>query len=67
MLKYFLDNNPVSPKQSRFRPGDWCVNQLLSVTHYIFTFFDNGLEVSGIFLDISTAFDKMDTMDLYIT
>ena len=59
MLKYFLDNNLISPKQSGFRPGDSCINQLLSITHDIFTSFDNGLEVRGVFLDISKAFDKV--------
>ena len=53
MLKYFLDNNLISPKQSTFRPGDSCINQLLSITHDIFTSFDNGLEMRGVFLDIS--------------
>ena len=60
ILKYFLDNNLISPKQSGFRPGDSsCINQLLSITHDIFTSFDNGLEVRGVFLDISKAFDKV--------
>ena len=59
MLKYFLDNNLISPKQSGFRPGDSCINPLLSITHEIFTSFDNGLEVRGVFLDISKAFDKV--------
>ena len=59
MLKYFLNNNLISPKQSSFRPGGSCINQLLSVTHDIFTSFDNGLEVRGVFLDISKAFDKV--------
>ena len=59
MLKYFLDNNLITPKQSGFRPGDSCINQLLSITHDIFTSFDNGLEVRGVFLDISKAFDKV--------
>ena len=58
MLKYFLDNNLIAPKQSGFRPGDPCISQLLSITHDIFTSFDNGLEVRGVFLDISKAFDK---------
>ena len=35
MLKYFLGNNPISPKQSGFRPGDSCINQLLPITHDI--------------------------------
>ena len=59
MLKYFLDNNSVSPKQSGFRPGDSCINQLLSITPDIFTSFDKALEVSGVFLDVSKAFDKV--------
>ena len=58
MLKYFLDNNLITPKQSGFRP-DSCINQLLSITHDTFTSFDNGLEVRGVFLDISKAFDKV--------
>ena len=62
MLKYFVDNNPISSKQSGFRPDDSCINQLLSITHDIFTSFDNDLEVRGVFLDISKAskvFDKV--------
>ena len=59
MLKYFSDNNLISPKQSGVRLGDSCINQLLSITDDIFTSFDNGLEVRGVFLDISKAFDRM--------
>ena len=59
MLKYFLDNNLISPKQSGFKPGDSCINQLLSITHDIFTSFDIGLGIRGVFLDISEAFDKV--------
>ena len=35
------------------------INQLLSMTHDIFTSFDSGLEVRGVFLDISKAFHKV--------
>ena len=59
ILKYFLNNNLISRKQSRFRPGDSCLNQLLPITQYIFPSLDNGLEVRGVFLDISKAFDKV--------
>ena len=59
MLKYFLDNNLISPKHSGFRPGDSCINLLLSITHDIFISFDNGLERRGVFLDISKAFNKV--------
>ena len=54
-----LDNNLISPKQSGFRPGDSCINLLLSITHDIFISFDNGLERRGVFLDISKAFNKV--------
>ena len=44
MFKVCLDNNLISPEQSGFRPGDSCINQLLSITSYIITSFDNELE-----------------------
>ena len=59
MSKYFIDNNLITPKQSGFRTGDSCINQLLSITHDIFNSFDNGLEVRGVFLGISKAFGKV--------
>ena len=43
----------------RLRPGDSCINQLLSMTHKIYQSFDNDLEVRGMFLDISKAFHKV--------
>ena len=59
MLKCFLGNNLITQKQSGLRPGDSSINKLLSITHYIFTSFDNSLEVRGVFLDISKAFVKV--------
>ena len=59
MLNFFLENDLISPKQSGFRPGDSCINQLLSINHEILSAFDIGLEVQGLFLDISKAFDKV--------
>ena len=35
------------------------LNQLLSITHEIYSFFDDGFEVRSVFLDISKAFDKV--------
>ena len=35
MLKYFLDSNLISPKQSGSRPGDSCINQLLSLKIFL--------------------------------
>ena len=59
MHEFFTENNLISPNQSGFKPGDSCINQLLSITHEIYKSFDDGLEVGGIFLDISKAFDKV--------
>ena len=39
--------------------GDSCNNQLLSINHEILNAFAKGLEVRGIFLDFSKAFDKV--------
>ena len=58
MFSYFSANKLISKKQSGFQPGDSCINQLLSITHEIFTSFDNGLEVRSAVLDISKVFDK---------
>ena len=55
----FSENDLISPKQSGFRPGDSCTNQLLSIAHEILSAFDDGHEVRGVFLDISKAFDRV--------
>ena len=59
MFEFFIKNNLISPNQSGFRPGDSCTNQLIAITHEIYQSFDKGLEVRGVFLDISKAFDKV--------
>ena len=46
-------------KQSAFKPGGSCINQLISITHEINEALDAGLEVRSVFLDISKAFDKV--------
>ena len=59
MFGFFISNNLISPNQSGFKPGGSCINQLLSITHEIYKLFDDGLEIRGVFLDISKAFDKV--------
>ena len=59
MFSFFTDNGLISQNQSGFKPGDSCINQLLSITHEIYKSFDDGWEVRGVFLDISKAFDKV--------
>ena len=58
---YFQDNDIFNVNQSGFRAGDSCINQLVSITHDIFHSFDANpsLEVRGVFLDISKAFDRV--------
>ena len=59
MFKHFIDSNLISSNQSGFKPGDSCINRLITITHDIFKGFDDGLEIRGVFLDISKAFDKV--------
>ena len=35
MFSFLLENNLVLPNKSGFKPGDSCINQLLSITHEI--------------------------------
>ena len=49
----------LTANQSGFKPGDSCINQLLSITHEIYKSFDDGYEVRRVFLDIPKAFDKV--------
>ena len=56
LFEFFIANELVSSNQSGFKPGDSCINQLLSITHEIYKSFDDGYEV---FLDTSKAFDKI--------
>ena len=59
MFEFFTKNDLISHNQSGFKPGDSCINQLLSITHEIYKSFDDVLDVRRIFLDISKAFDKV--------
>ena len=61
LSNYFLSNRLFTPSQSRFLPGDSCIAQLLSIIHEIQTAFDENptVDVRGVFLDISKAFNKV--------
>ena len=61
LFKFLNDRDLLCPNQSGFRPNDSCINQLLSITHLIHKSFDANptLEVRGLFLDMSKAFDKV--------
>ena len=56
-----MEEGLSNPNQYGVRPGDFCINQLLAITHKTFEAFDcnPSLEVSLVFLYISKAFGKV--------
>ena len=59
LFEYFIGNDLTSQNQSGFKPGNSCINQLISITHEIYFSFDKRFELRGVFLYISKAFDKV--------
>ena len=59
LFEYFIENDLTSQNQSGFKPGDSCINRLISITHEIYLSFDERLELRGVFLYISKAFYKV--------
>ena len=59
IFDYLIENNLITENQSGFKPGDSYINQLLSITHDIYKYLDDGFKVKRVFLDISKAFDKV--------
>ena len=56
---FVIENDLISLNQSGFKQGDYCINQLLSITHDIYQSVDQGYKVRGVFLGISKAFGKV--------
>ena len=61
IYEFLCENQLLTPNQSGFRPGDSTINQLLSITHKIYSAFEEfpSRETRTVFLDISKAFDKV--------
>ena len=61
LFNHFQSNKVFTSSQSGFLPGDSCIAQLLSIIHEIQTAFGNNptVDVRGVFLDISKAFDRV--------
>ena len=61
LFNYFQSNRLFTHSQSGFLQGDSFIAQLLSIIHEIQTAFDENptVDVRGVFLDISKAFDKV--------
>ena len=58
MFKFFTENSLILEIQSGSKPGESCTTQLLSLTHQIHRFFNDGHEVRSAFLDMCKTFDK---------
>ena len=61
IYEHFCTYQLLTPNQSGLRPGDSTVNQLLSITHQIYSAFEEFplRETRAVFLDISKAFDNV--------
>ena len=59
IFEYLTTNKLISENQSSFKPSDSWVNKPLSITHEIYHSLGNGLEVRGVSLEISKAFEKV--------
>ena len=61
IYEFLNKNNLFNNNQSGFRPNDSCIHQLITITPNIFSAFDANpsLEVRGVFLDLSKAFDRV--------
>ena len=66
MFKFFIENDLISPNQSGFKPGDSCINQLLSITHDIYKSFDSGYELEVFFLIFRKRSTKFGMMVSYL-
>ena len=66
LFNHFQSNKLFTSSQSGFLLRDSCIVPLLSVIHKIQTAFDNNptVDVRGVFIDISKAFDKIWHSDL---
>ena len=59
IFEFMIENNLLSSTQPGCKPNNSCVNQLISIIHSVFTAFDANLQVYGISLDLSKAFDRV--------
>lgn len=59
--EFMIENKLLSSTQLGFRPNDYCVNQLFSVTLSIFSAFDenSSLKVGDASSEVSKAFDRV--------
>ena len=59
MLKHCLENDIITDKQAAYLKGDSTVSQLLYIVHNIRKSWGEKKVTQGLFLDVSSAFDKV--------
>ena len=59
LFKHCIENDIISHKQAAYLKGDSTVSQLLYIVHNIRKSWTENKIVHGVFLDVSSAFDKV--------
>ena len=59
LLKHCIENDIITEKQAAYLKGDSTVSQLLYIVHNIRQNWGNNKITQGLFLDVSSAFDKV--------
>ena len=59
LLNHCIENNVISERQAAYLKGDSTVQQLLYIVHTIRTNWAKSKITQGLFLDVSSAFDKV--------
>ena len=59
IFNFFIKNKLISSVQYGFKSGYSYFNQLLSITHEMYKYFDVDFEIKSVFLDESKTFDEV--------
>ena len=59
LYEYCVSKDIFNKHNSGFKKLDGTVNQLINITHSLYSGLDNGYDMCMIFLDVSKAFDKV--------
>ena len=59
LLSHYIDGNIITERQAAYLQGDSTISQLIYIIHQIRSSWNIGKVTQGIFLDISSAFDKV--------
>ena len=59
LIKHCIENDIITEKQAAYLKGDSTVSQLLYIVHGIRKNWTNQKIIQGLFLDVSSAFDKV--------